>query len=446
MALKKYKPLSPDPYINKLKGDTEFSRLAHLNDLVNQVTQTLDDYVTLSQFGTLGDLAYQSSNNATINTFSQYDVVSGIQDTIFQTGNFQLARTGVNLYNYYGNNSTVNLSRAVINMSDSVNPNSPYYLNKEGKFIGQVFSSVNDQGYNQSCFLGASCASSRGQGFLRTPDFVFGQRVVNSQYESMRLDTNRNLVINSDQGYAKLQVRGDFISFSDTTVGPEKVTNGDFTSSASWTFGTGWNYDAGVQKAYHNPANASYTPLPYGGFYSGSLSQNVGVIANEFYVLSFTVSGLAVQYDGYASGFVDVFLGGIQLRRVNSNGTFFRYVKAVDSSDLTFRPSSTFNGYIDSVSVKKVLSGNVAAYGLFTGGGTNGIKVDLSGAVGIGTTSPNVSSVLDVTSTTQGFLPPRMTTAQKNAIANTAGLIVFDTDLGKLCVNTGTGWQTITSV
>lgn len=37
MPIKKYKPLSPDPYVGKIKGDTEFARLAHLNDLVDQV-------------------------------------------------------------------------------------------------------------------------------------------------------------------------------------------------------------------------------------------------------------------------------------------------------------------------------------------------------------------------------------------------------------------------
>ena len=52
---------------------------------------------------------------------------------------------------------------------------------------------------------------------------------------------------------------------------------------------------------------------------------------------------------------------------------------------------------------------------------------------------------LAVNSTTQGFLPPRMTTTEKNAISSPAtGLVVFDTTLGKLCVFAGT-WQTITS-
>ncbi len=50
--------------------------------------------------------------------------------------------------------------------------------------------------------------------------------------------------------------------------------------------------------------------------------------------------------------------------------------------------------------------------------------------VGIGTTTPNVSSVLDVTSTTQGLLAPRMSTAQRTVITTPAeGLLVFDTDL-----------------
>ncbi|MDB5283260.1 MAG: hypothetical protein JWO06_2335, partial [Bacteroidota bacterium] len=51
--------------------------------------------------------------------------------------------------------------------------------------------------------------------------------------------------------------------------------------------------------------------------------------------------------------------------------------------------------------------------------------------VGIGTTSPDASAVLDVTSSTQGVLVPRMTTAQRTSIAAPSqGLLVYDTDLG----------------
>ncbi len=52
-----------------------------------------------------------------------------------------------------------------------------------------------------------------------------------------------------------------------------------------------------------------------------------------------------------------------------------------------------------------------------------------SGSAGIGTVSPNASSALDITSTTQGMLVPRMTTAQRNAIAAPAtGLLIYETD------------------
>jgi len=70
-----------------------------------------------------------------------------------------------------------------------------------------------------------------------------------------------------------------------------------------------------------------------------------------------------------------------------------------------------------------------------------------SGSIGLGTASPNASAVLDAQSTTQGVRFPNMTTVQKNAIGTpAAGLVVFDTTLAKLCVYSGTAWQTITSV
>jgi hypothetical protein len=39
-----------------------------------------------------------------------------------------------------------------------------------------------------------------------------------------------------------------------------------------------------------------------------------------------------------------------------------------------------------------------------------------------------------------------VTTAEKNALTPSAGWVVFDTTLGKLCVYSGSGWQTVTSV
>jgi hypothetical protein len=46
---------------------------------------------------------------------------------------------------------------------------------------------------------------------------------------------------------------------------------------------------------------------------------------------------------------------------------------------------------------------------------------------------------------TNGAQVPVVTTTQKNALTVTAGYIVFDSTLGKLCIYTGSAWQTITS-
>ena len=51
------------------------------------------------------------------------------------------------------------------------------------------------------------------------------------------------------------------------------------------------------------------------------------------------------------------------------------------------------------------------------------------------------SAVLQATSTTQGFLPPRMTDAEKNAIATpAAGLMVYDTDANQMNYWNGSSW------
>jgi uncharacterized protein (TIGR02145 family) len=59
--------------------------------------------------------------------------------------------------------------------------------------------------------------------------------------------------------------------------------------------------------------------------------------------------------------------------------------------------------------------------------------------VGIGTTSPNANAALEVASTSQGMLFPRMTSAQRDAIGNPAkGLTIYNTTLNSLQTNTGT--------
>ena len=62
----------------------------------------------------------------------------------------------------------------------------------------------------------------------------------------------------------------------------------------------------------------------------------------------------------------------------------------------------------------------------------------LSAQTVIGADAPDPSAMLDVQSTSKGFLPPRMTTAERNAISNPAtGLLVFNTTLNCIEMNVG---------
>ena len=57
--------------------------------------------------------------------------------------------------------------------------------------------------------------------------------------------------------------------------------------------------------------------------------------------------------------------------------------------------------------------------------------INSTGNVGIGTKSPDQSAALDVTSNTQGFLPPRMTVEQRDALVNpAAGLMIYCSNCG----------------
>lgn len=97
--------------------------------------------------------------------------------------------------------------------------------------------------------------------------------------------------------------------------------------------------------------------------------------------------------------------------------------------------TTAYAGYFEAQNV----SGVTTAYTLYTTGGTS----FLLGQVLVGTTGVlNAAAALQVESTTKGFLPPRMTTAQRNAIAAPPnGLEIFNTDTGKHEGYSGAVWN-----
>ena len=122
------------------------------------------------------------------------------------------------------------------------------------------------------------------------------------------------------------------------------------------------------------------------------------------------------------------------------------------SSDQTIAGAKTFSG-----SLSGALTGSVTGSGNLTlsaGAGDHSVTlipsgtgaVALGSSVGVGTPAPAATAALEVSSTTQGFLPPRMGSSDRDKISSPAnGLVVYDTDLKALLVYdaTGAGWQTL---
>jgi hypothetical protein len=160
---------------------------------------------------------------------------------------------------------------------------------------------------------------------------------------------------------------------------------------------------------------------------------------------AFTVSGANVGIGGTPTAALDVVTQvagalGISLRgRASDNVADF----SLKSND-----AATVYGQIQGRSTDLRISGvGSLPVTVYTGSTpAERMRIDASGNVGIGAITANAASIVDAQSTTKGVRFPNMTTAQKTAIANVAGNVVFDTTLGKLCVNSGSGWQTITSV
>jgi hypothetical protein len=68
------------------------------------------------------------------------------------------------------------------------------------------------------------------------------------------------------------------------------------------------------------------------------------------------------------------------------------------------------------------------------------MRITPDGSIGVGTTSPSAAACLDLFSL-KGFLPPRMTTTQRDAITSPPnGLILYNSTTDKLQVRTGGAW------
>ncbi len=109
---------------------------------------------------------------------------------------------------------------------------------------------------------------------------------------------------------------------------------------------------------------------------------------------------------------------------------------------LNFNP--TLTSIVDLRAIEIQIN-NSAAKGIYQSGAdtTN----NFVGATNFGSTStPNSTAIVEMTSTTKGFLPPRMTTTDRDNISTpAAGLTIYNTTTNKLNFYNGSSWEAVTS-
>jgi hypothetical protein len=143
--------------------------------------------------------------------------------------------------------------------------------------------------------------------------------------------------------------------------------------------------------------------------------------------------------------------------RLDVNG-IGRFGVGAASSSVTIGQTAVNNGYIINATGYAAsqyayrfnnINGGVALFGgnnqtvihRLDGGYQGSTTLQINGSSTVSGTAQLTSSILELNSTIQGFLPPRMTTTQKNAIATpAAGLMVYDTTLNLMSVYNGTTW------
>jgi hypothetical protein len=182
------------------------------------------------------------------------------------------------------------------------------------------------------------------------------------------------------------------------------------------------------------------------GYIEFTLNSPITVVNGTQYTMLFEKSTGNIDVynsnDGSYTGGQAYAWGGLQS---NLDNVFKTYVSTVSGGNITtsgsvissvFKtPTGTSSQYL--MADGSVSNSTLSNYLPLTGG-------NITGQLSIGTTTHESSAALDVTSTSQGLLPPRMTQNQRNAIVNkVAGLIIWCKDCGangELQVYNGTAW------
>lgn len=145
------------------------------------------------------------------------------------------------------------------------------------------------------------------------------------------------------------------------------VVNGNFDSGVSGWTATDWTYSATNKNVAHNVGTPGNTT---------SLSQDIAVVPGGTYELTFTISGRS-------AGSVTPKIGDTSGIAISASSMVTQQITATNDDGISFVPTATFNGAIDSVSCVLVSKPLVTvAYDYPTGNKfSEGLQIDNAGSV-----------------------------------------------------------------
>ena len=133
-------------------------------------------------------------------------------------------------------------------------------------------------------------------------------------------------------------------TWTQVSLAPDVVVNGDFLGDAEgWTLGAGWAY--GTNNITHTSGTTTVVPNPA-----------LTIVASTQYEVTYTISGVT-------TGSITAQIGGVNGTARSTNATFVEVITTSGTGNLTFTPTTDFDGSIDDIKVRYSANWNCISYG-----------------------------------------------------------------------------------
>lgn len=180
-----------------------------------------------------------------------------------------------------------------------------------------------------------------------------------------------------------------------------------------------------------------------GATYNTEINNAVLIGANSMPLADHGSNEIVIGYNAIGNGSNTVQLGNTGITNVKTSGTYTAGEITYPNTKGTANQVLTTDGAGNATWATAATGSAGAGVDLTTDQTIAGLKT-FSNVVTVGGASSTTSAIVEVASTTQGFLPPRLTGLQRDAIsAPVAGLVLWCTNCGtkgELQVYNGTEW------